>query len=267
MRDFTLAPRAILETDKLTDSEKIIYLKLMDFAYNDVFTFPKLETIAEKMGVHEATIKRATKTLRELGLIRVYREHMKSPNTYILIPIDWVSNLRMPHVHPISEQEQYIENKADFDVLIEEIRTHYEAMGRTVTTKKKKTTTTSTIQGRIDNLKEKIESGEELNARDYVIAFEKEMLEQKNLIPSIDWGRDGAIMKKLFCNDATSTEQALLFIKTYVEVFDRYFKNDRFPYPKIQYLKTEFILHRVVRLAFTVSEQPEEQTTGQVEVF
>jgi hypothetical protein len=268
VRDFTLAPRAILETDKLNDGEKIIYLKLMDFAFNDVFAYPKLDTLADKLGVHVATVKRATRTLRELGLVRIYREHMKGTNTYVLIPIEWVSNLKIPHAQPVPEDAQYIDTKADFDVLIDEIRTHYEAMGRTVTTKpKKKSTATSTIQGRIDALQEKIDQGIELNARDFVIAFEREMLEQKNLIPSIEWGRDGAIMKKLFCNDATTVEQALLFIKTYVQVFDQYFKNDRFPYPKIQYLKTEFILHRVVRLAFTVEQTQQEETSGQVESF
>lgn len=264
MRGFTFAPRAILETEQLTATEKIIYLKLLDFSFNNVYCFPKLETISERIGVSERSIQRATKTLRELGLIKIYREHTYATNHYIMIPTDWVISLQDSQTNPIPEDEQYIESKQEFDELIAKIRSYYEEIGRTVTApKKRQTTKRQTLADKIEVLEEKLNSNNfELSAQELCIYFAKAMRDIKQMAVTVDWGKDTAIMKELFINNPSiDIPTALKVIDTYIKTYDRHFKKASYPYPRISYLRMEFIFNKVIRLCLLEMQQNETPST------
>lgn len=262
MQGFTLAPRVILETTLLNANEKIIYLKLVDFAFNNVYCFPKLETISEKLELSERSVQRAIKTLREYGLIKIFRENNYSVNKYVIIPTDWVTSLTSETEIIVPENEQFIETQQDFDLLIAKIREYYTEIGRAIAKPKKRNTTKrQTVADKIEVLEQKLNSNNyELSAHELCIYFAKMMRDIKQMAVTIEWGKDTAIMKELFINNPSIDMQtSLKLIETYVKTYDRHFKKANYPYPRISYLRMEFIFNKVIRLCLSEMQSIERE--------
>ncbi len=253
MSGFTLAPRAILDTDRLTDNTKIIYLKLCDFAYNSIYCFPTLETLCKALKLSDSTVKRATKELREMGLIRIYRKSLKEGNHYLIIPIDWVANLDPSRaVEVVPESEQYIPNEVEFTRQIEEIKAYFEALGKklagtsTRTKAVRKGQAPKTMDDLIEEVSLKMVGGDyTLNARELCIVFAKYVKEIRQTPYTVVWGRDGSIMKQVFINKDYDSKTAVRMIEKFVESYDRVFKKPKYEFPQIQYLRLPFIFDKV----------------------
>lgn len=87
-RNFTIIENEIIDTAKLTPTEKLIYIILCRFAYHNK-CHPSTATIAELAGVSRRSVFRALKKLCSLGLVKKQqrrdKEHGNTSNVYTVV--------------------------------------------------------------------------------------------------------------------------------------------------------------------------------------
>src|SRR5262245_25319214 len=81
---FTQVPNCLLNNQDLTFPAKIVYAKLLSYAWHNNHVFPGQETMAKEMGTSQPTINRGVKELEQQGWLEVQRRGQGRTNIYIL---------------------------------------------------------------------------------------------------------------------------------------------------------------------------------------
>ena len=81
---FTQVPNFLLNNTKLSFAAKVIYAKLLSYAWNNNMVFPGQDTMAEEIGTSQPTVARAIKELEDDGWLEIQRRGQGMTNVYIL---------------------------------------------------------------------------------------------------------------------------------------------------------------------------------------
>jgi len=234
MNNYTLIPRFILLDDDIGDMAFRVYCLLTDYAFRNVYAFPSIETMAEALNKSMPTIKRGVKELREKGLIRIFREHERATNTYVLIPYEWRNKF---------QDNGYIKTKEEFEKLVADVRAYYEEQGR------------STVSSRrsgysyMKSAKEKLERGEfKFNVNELVAVFKILNQEVRNHVVNTNYKRDIPAIKTIFGDKKEYGEYEFRILLKYVSVYDNLFKSPKYPHPSLWNLGVEWIYDKVKKL-------------------
>lgn len=245
MEKFQLVPQSILEMKDLSDRGFRVYCKLRKFAFDNITCFPSVQLIAKESGKSVDTVKRATKELRELGLIRVYKKEDAKNNIYIFVPIEWIPTEK------VTESSQYIDSEQDYQDYVQAIREHYESLGEACIFAKAEKVIAKTKKGTshvsaLKNVKTKIEKGDfTFTDRELCVLFEYAQKELREHSCNINWGRDMSAIKTAFGIKEQYGELEARMILTYVGMYDNVFKASKYPHPTLWGLSREWIFNKV----------------------
>ncbi|MBZ0280279.1 MAG: helix-turn-helix domain-containing protein [Anaerolineae bacterium] len=81
---FTQVPNFILNNNKLTSNAKVVYAKLLSYAWHNDRVFPGQERMAEDIGISQQTVSRAIIELETIGYLEIQRRGQGLTNRYVL---------------------------------------------------------------------------------------------------------------------------------------------------------------------------------------
>ncbi len=81
---FTQVPNCILNSTELSFAAKVIYAKLLSYAWHNNRVFPGQDTMAAEIGTSQPTVARAIGELEDQGLLQIQRRGQGKTNLYIL---------------------------------------------------------------------------------------------------------------------------------------------------------------------------------------
>ena len=81
---FTQVPNHLLNNKDLTAVAKLVYAKLLSYAWNNNLVFPGQETMAEDIGSSKSTVNRGIQELEEKGWLEIQRRGQGKTNLYVL---------------------------------------------------------------------------------------------------------------------------------------------------------------------------------------
>lgn len=81
---FTQIPNFIINNKNLSASAKIVYAKLLSYAWNNNYVYPGQETMAEETGIGKRSVVRFIAELENLGFLEVQRRGQGLTNRYVL---------------------------------------------------------------------------------------------------------------------------------------------------------------------------------------
>ena len=81
---FTQIPNCVLNDTKISLSAKVIYAKLLSYAWHNQYVFPGQERMAQDVGAGKRTIVRAVAELEKVGYLEVQRRGQGLTNIYTL---------------------------------------------------------------------------------------------------------------------------------------------------------------------------------------
>jgi DNA-binding MarR family transcriptional regulator len=81
---FTQVPNHMLNNKDLSAVAKLVYAKLLSYAWNNNLVFPGQETMAEDIGLSKSTVNRGIQELEEKGWLEIQRRGQGKTNLYVL---------------------------------------------------------------------------------------------------------------------------------------------------------------------------------------
>ncbi len=81
---FTQVPNYLLNNTELSFSAKVVYAKLLSYAWHNNMVYPGQETMAKEIGTSQPTVTRAIKELQVQGWLEIERRGQGKTNIYIL---------------------------------------------------------------------------------------------------------------------------------------------------------------------------------------
>lgn len=81
---FTQLPNCILNNKNLSFSAKVVYAKLLSYAWNNDRVFPGQDRMAEELGSTQQTVSRAIVELEKIGYLEIMRRGLGRTNIYTL---------------------------------------------------------------------------------------------------------------------------------------------------------------------------------------
>ncbi len=81
---FTQVPNVLLNDPKISANAKVVYAKLLSYAWNNDRVFPGQERMAKDIGLSQPTIARAIKELEDNEWLEIQRRGQGKTNVYIL---------------------------------------------------------------------------------------------------------------------------------------------------------------------------------------
>jgi DNA-binding MarR family transcriptional regulator len=81
---FTQVPNLLLNTKDLSAVAKLVYAKLLSYAWHNNRVFPGQETMAEDIGSSRSTINRGIQELEARGWLQIQRRGQGKTNVYVL---------------------------------------------------------------------------------------------------------------------------------------------------------------------------------------
>lgn len=84
-------PNWLMERSEISAGAKLCFARLTQFAGRDGKCYPKLETLAQSLGVKVRTINKYVSTLKNFKLIKVCRCGPHSPNQYLFLEHPWMT--------------------------------------------------------------------------------------------------------------------------------------------------------------------------------
>jgi DNA-binding MarR family transcriptional regulator len=81
---FTQVPNFILNNPELSFAAKVVYAKLLSYAWDNNRVFPGQDTMAEEVGTSQPTVARAINELQQRGLLAITRRGQGKTNLYVL---------------------------------------------------------------------------------------------------------------------------------------------------------------------------------------
>lgn len=239
---YTIVSNLILNSSNLSDGTLRIYLQLNQFAFDNLSCFPSVEKMAQLSGKCTLSIKRATKELRELGLIKIFVRPNRG-NEYLLIPPEWVADRLNGEYQNVSEEEQYIKTLDEFMDLRDKVMEYYNSVPTPEKRVQKKRVTAK------DTMLEKISSGRtDLNANELMAYAEHVYMETTGKKMDNDYrsGRDIKEVKELL--DSCGSEYAMLFIRKFAESYDELFGMGSYSTPSLRMIGWARVFNAVKKL-------------------
>jgi len=251
---FTVLPTVVLECPSLSPQAKIVYAKIIDFAFNGLYSYPSQETIAERLKVHERTVRRAVQELLEFGLIKVYRSKAFGNNVYVLVPLEKVENLQ-GEFKPVDKGEQYLSQK-EFDVIVRKADRFFNRYGGREAIV---SDTWEQAQNKIE-----AENWDEMTPADFCVYFALKFKGQFNDNYGISWRYDTATIKNFLFDADIKGDDAKFLIDWFIENYNKHFANDKYRTPRIGHFKVNWIREKIYRLIMQEQEAEElqEQNEG-----
>jgi DNA-binding MarR family transcriptional regulator len=81
---FTQVPNVILNDATLSFGAKVVYAKLLSYAWHNNHVFPGQDTMAGELGSSQPTVARAISELEKRGLLEITRRGQGKTNLYVL---------------------------------------------------------------------------------------------------------------------------------------------------------------------------------------
>lgn len=81
---FTQIPNLLLNSKDLSAVAKIVYAKLLSYAWNNNRVFPGQERMAEDIGSSKSTVNRGIQELEAKGWLDIQRRGQGKTNVYVL---------------------------------------------------------------------------------------------------------------------------------------------------------------------------------------
>ena len=81
---FTQLPNFILNNDQLTSNAKVVYAKLLSYAWHNDRVFPGQERMAKDIGISQQSVSRAILELGNIGYLEIRRRGQGLTNLYVL---------------------------------------------------------------------------------------------------------------------------------------------------------------------------------------
>jgi len=81
---FTQVPNHLLNSKGLSPIAKLVYAKLLSYAWHNNLVFPGQETMAEDIGSSKSSVNRGIQELEEKGWLSVQRRGQGKTNLYVL---------------------------------------------------------------------------------------------------------------------------------------------------------------------------------------
>lgn len=81
---FTQVPNFILNNTKLSFGAKVVYAKLLSYAWHNNRVFPGQDTMAQELGTSQPTVARAISELEDHGFLQIQRRGQGKTNMYVL---------------------------------------------------------------------------------------------------------------------------------------------------------------------------------------
>jgi predicted transcriptional regulator len=81
---FTQVPNFLLNKFDLSFAAKVVYAKLLSYAWHNNRVFPGQETMAAEIGSKKSTINKAIKELEDRGWLEIFRRGQGKTNVYTL---------------------------------------------------------------------------------------------------------------------------------------------------------------------------------------
>jgi DNA-binding transcriptional ArsR family regulator len=81
---FTQVPNFLLNDPKISANAKVVYAKLLSYAWNNDRVFPGQDTMSKDVGMSQSIISRAVKELEEQEWLEIQRRGQGKTNIYIL---------------------------------------------------------------------------------------------------------------------------------------------------------------------------------------
>jgi DNA-binding MarR family transcriptional regulator len=81
---FTQVPNHLLNSKDLSAVAKLVYAKLLSYAWNNNHVFPGQETMAEDIGSSKSTVNRGIQELEDKGWLAIQRRGQGKTNVYVL---------------------------------------------------------------------------------------------------------------------------------------------------------------------------------------
>src|SRR6266542_4273868 len=92
---FAQVPRPVLRAKGLSVKAKLLYVALLDYAWQKGSCFPGHATLAADLDVSIDTVQRALGELKVFGLISWKRRGLNQPNVYYLLRLSDCPGLRV----------------------------------------------------------------------------------------------------------------------------------------------------------------------------
>jgi hypothetical protein len=125
---FAQVPRPVLRAKGLSLKAKVVYVLLLDYAWQQGSCFPGHGRLADDLDVSVDTVQRALTELKRFGLIDWKRQGLNRPNIYYLLPLaenprlmladSGNRNLRFPETAVLRRQETAASGSKDTQVTI-----------------------------------------------------------------------------------------------------------------------------------------------------
>lgn len=243
VKSYAIAPRVVLRDSKISMGAKVVYFVLVDYAFNNIFCFPKVETIAEHLGMGENSVKGYLKELREYGLIKVWQRGLGKSNYYILMPLGSVKNLNSTEKWLVPRDEQYI-TEEEFNILVKRIEEIKE--GKEVPIEPIK-------EIKIDKTKERYEKNingnrKRMSSTDLVTHFCVKYKEMYGEDYKPSWKSEPKAINDIKKTLDIDSEMMVQIIETFIDCYDVNFKKGEFKRPRVGFMKVEFILKRILEV-------------------
>lgn len=231
----------ILNNTHLSNTAKIVYFKLVAYAYKSMFCFPSVKTLAKSVGKAEVTILRATQELRDFGLIKIFSGNFGESNRYVIMPLKMVKNLWVNNPTKIPENEGYIHSQEDFNMLIDSIREFTKNSIQSdlgVNEGVQKST-----EEYVEELREKINSGDtNLTDNELITYYYLCMYDKYGNYINFTWGTEKANIKNAFPKKLDfDIEMKMRIIKKFVEVYDSKFSKGKYTKIELRYLGLKWL--------------------------
>lgn len=81
---FTQLPNCVLNDKNISLSAKVVYAKLLSYAWHNNAVYPGQETMAQELGVTRPTVNKSIGELERVGFLEVKRRGQGLTNVYIL---------------------------------------------------------------------------------------------------------------------------------------------------------------------------------------
>jgi hypothetical protein len=83
-KGFTQVPNHLLNTPDLSANAKVVYAKLLSYAWNNDHVFPGQERMGEDVGMSQPTVARSIQELQKQEWLEVQRRGQGKTNLYVL---------------------------------------------------------------------------------------------------------------------------------------------------------------------------------------
>jgi hypothetical protein len=81
---FTQVPNCLLNNESLSFAAKVVYAKLLSYAWSNDRVFPGQGRMAREVGSSQQTVSRAIVELKKVGYLGIQRRGQGQTNVYIL---------------------------------------------------------------------------------------------------------------------------------------------------------------------------------------